>query len=584
MIKPKEFDDAIIDSIVDMYKSDVKISTIGKQMRMSDANIKRCLTKRNVTLKGNKFALLKHKHLDNILNKDYVIEKYNELYTIQGLASHFECGVDTIQSVFKLHDIASREFHEVRELKLQDVRELPVSDENIIHAYVTDLLSIKQIENKFRISHPRIYEILNRNNISRENILLNDITGNKQILFDKNRLKEVRDSFSNMKDAATFIGCDPTVIQRRLAAFGLPKFSKAESRINYMISDIETKLPDYKVKEYDNLQFILTHKICNKDFELGHCSVNSYKNNTRDSSRLCPHCFHRKSSSIPEKQIRDLLDIWGISYTTNNRSILGNRELDVYIESKQLAIEYCGLYWHSDLFKDKLYHLDKLDKCKTKGIRLITIFEDEWINHPEIVKSKLAHILGMSKERVFARKCKIINLDSKRRNEFLENYHIQGKDKASYSYGLTYENKLIAVASFSKLNIAKGKIHKNNVYELSRYATAINVVGGLGKLLKHFEREIKPSELITYADKRWSMGNLYSTLGFIPLADSKPNYWYMNKQLQYRLHRFNFRKSILKAKYPDIYSDDLTEMEITNKLGIRHIWDCGNMKFIKEYK
>ena len=59
-----------------------------------------------------------------------------------------------------------------------------------------------------------------------------------------------------------------------------------------------------------------------------------------------------------------------------------------------IAIEYNGLRWHSEEFnKDKNYHLNKLIKCNEKGIRLIQIFEDEWIEKQEIVLKKIKHIL-----------------------------------------------------------------------------------------------------------------------------------------------------------------------------------------------
>ena len=87
-----------------------------------------------------------------------------------------------------------------------------------------------------------------------------------------------------------------------------------------------------------------------------------------------------------------------------------NREIDVYIPSLNLGIEYNGLHWHSErLGKDKNYHLDKLNKCNEQGIKLIQIFEDEWINHREICESKLKQICGLNTNpKIFARTCKVV--------------------------------------------------------------------------------------------------------------------------------------------------------------------------------
>lgn len=61
-----------------------------------------------------------------------------------------------------------------------------------------------------------------------------------------------------------------------------------------------------------------------------------------------------------------------------NKKILGNQELDIYIPSINLAIEYNGNYWHSfEHNNDISYHLHKSLKCREKGIRLIHIYEFE---------------------------------------------------------------------------------------------------------------------------------------------------------------------------------------------------------------
>ena len=81
------------------------------------------------------------------------------------------------------------------------------------------------------------------------------------------------------------------------------------------------------------------------------------------------------------------MDENGIPYETNNRTILGGKELDIYIPSKQIAIECNGIYWHSYDNKPIKYHINKYTECLNKGIQLITIWEDWIIHKPEIVRS-----------------------------------------------------------------------------------------------------------------------------------------------------------------------------------------------------
>ena len=107
------------------------------------------------------------------------------------------------------------------------------------------------------------------------------------------------------------------------------------------------------------------------------------------------------------------------------------------------------------------------------------------------------------------------------------------------------------------------------------------VVGGASKLLKHFIKTYNPNEIISYADKRWSDGNLYEVLGFQKYNESKPNYFYIiNGKREYR---FNYRKSILVKQG---YDPNKTEKEIMEERGIPRIYDCGCLcyKGIKKMK
>ena len=55
----------------------------------------------------------------------------------------------------------------------------------------------------------------------------------------------------------------------------------------------------------------------------------------------------------------------------SNRTVLGGKELDVFVPSRNIAVEVNGVYWHCDKRKDKKYHYNKWLKCKEQGINLI---------------------------------------------------------------------------------------------------------------------------------------------------------------------------------------------------------------------
>lgn len=298
----------------------------------------------------------------------------------------------------------------------------------------------------------------------------------------------------------------------------------------------------------------------------------------------CPKCYPAYSKE--EIKIYEVLKGLNNTIQSNRRLIIKPFELDYYIEDKNIAIEYNGLYWHSEINgkKDKFYHLFKTELCEQKNIRLIQIFEDEWLKNQKNVINRIKNILGLIKRSIYARKCEIKEIDSNLKNRFLDKYHIQGRDISNINLGCYYQNHLVAVMTFSKLRIALGAIHHDKHYELSRFCSIhnFNIIGGAGKLLSFFEKNYKPILIKTFADRRWSQGQLYYKLGFQLHHISKPNYWYVPYGGKRRYHRFNFRKNILKDKLP-IFDNSLSEWQNMKNNQYDRIWDCGNYVFHKNY-
>lgn len=257
----------------------------------------------------------------------------------------------------------------------------------------------------------------------------------------------------------------------------------------------------------------------------------------------------------------------------NDRNILCGNELDIFIPSLNIAFEFDGLYWHSEIQKpNKKYHLIKTEECEKKGIQLIHIFEDEWVNKKDICKSRILNLLGHA-NRIYARKCKIVEVDKKKAKEFFEINHIQSNVNSKIVYGLEYNGELVSAMSFGDLRKNLGSKKIENSYELLRFCNKINtsVIGGASKLFKHFIKEFNPLEITSYADRRWSMGNLYTELGFNFSHNSEPNYFYViNGE---RKNRFGYRKDILVSKYGCDPND--TERNFCFNKGWHRIYDCG---------
>lgn len=301
----------------------------------------------------------------------------------------------------------------------------------------------------------------------------------------------------------------------------------------------------------------------------------------------CKVCYPVKGSSLFEKEVTEYIKkiLPDEKVVENDKSVLNGKELDIYIPTKNVAIECNGLYWHGELNGDKkkYYHLNKTINCEKVNIHLIHIFEDEWIDNEEIVKSKLSHILNVSNnnDKCYARCCEIREITIKDKNIFLHKHHIQGEDFSNIKLGAYHKNELVAVMTFGKPRIAMGhKTYIDGQYELIRFATSRNVTGIGSKLLSHFIKKYKPIKILSYADRRWTKmhNNIYEKLGFTKVSDGTPNYWYVPKKSIKRLYRYKFRKQMLHTVL-DNFNPSLSEWENMKNHGYDRIWDCGSIKF-----
>ena len=283
----------------------------------------------------------------------------------------------------------------------------------------------------------------------------------------------------------------------------------------------------------------------------------------------CPKCVLKISKL--ERELNDFIASLNIKYIESDRSIIKPYELDIYIPSKKIAIEFDGLYWHSEIYKNKNYHLNKTQLCEDLGIQLIHIFEDEWLYKKEIVKSRLRNILGLTKNKIYARKCEIREVFTKVKTNFLNENHIQGAVGSKVSLGLYYNNELLSLMTFGKRPILN-----DFEYELIRFCNKLDtsVIGGASRLLKHFIREYKPKEIISYADRRWSIGGMYSTLGFTFISNTQPNWFIMSGN--HRYHRVKYQKHKLVKQG---YDKNKTAHKICLENGLYRIYDCGTKKY-----
>ena len=304
---------------------------------------------------------------------------------------------------------------------------------------------------------------------------------------------------------------------------------------------------------------------CGKDFEI---EANSFL-----QGNGCPR--HHRNKSFVEEEVAAYIIELGFNPDLNERTEIEGMELDIIIKELGIAFEIDGLFWHCEIKKDKDYHLKKTEACLKNGIRLIHIFEDEWTAHKDTCKSMIANILGKTINRIYARKCEIREVSTSDASSFLDDNHIQGKCGSAIRYGLYHDGELVSIMTFGKTRHFIG--NSSHQYELLRFCNKkfTNVVGGASKLFKHFIRTTDPVNIVSYADRRWSVGNMYNKLGFTLYNISNPNYFYLINGK--RMNRFNYRKSILVKKYG--CPEDMSEHEFCKSKKWYRIYDCGSLCF-----
>jgi hypothetical protein len=264
-----------------------------------------------------------------------------------------------------------------------------------------------------------------------------------------------------------------------------------------------------------------------------------------------------------------------------NRQIIAPYELDIYLPEKKLAIEFDGILFHSkgnnfprntDIISPD-YHLKKTELCEQKGIQLLHIFEDEWMDCPEIWKSMIADRIGVFSNVLAARNG--IVLDAVNPTEFLEENHLQGSIDSGINLGLFFNNEMLAVMSFRHM-----VSDRESVWELSRFCVkrGYHIHGAASKLLSSF-RQKYPGSIISIADRRWSQGSLYRKLGFTLIGTEPPqiSYFRLNKKAQEQFK--GFRKNV-PHKYLKVSGSEAPESS-ENMLnnGYRKIYDCGSLVF-----
>lgn len=295
--------------------------------------------------------------------------------------------------------------------------------------------------------------------------------------------------------------------------------------------------------------------------------------NNHLSGKGCIKCACNAISRV-EQSLKEAFP----QFEQSDRTQLDGLELDLYEPNKQLAVEVNGVHWHTTEFgKTRSSHLYKTELCESQGITLLHFWDSEVTKQRGLVESMIAAKLGISGTKIYARRTRIREVPSEVAFSFLKDNHLQGPVPASVRLGLYYNEELVSLMTF-----AKPRYTRRYHWELMRFCNkaGAHVVGGASKLLAAFRKEHDGS-IVSYANRRFSKGGLYESLGFVRIGESAPNYWYV-KNGAIRYSRTQCQKHKLKSLLGNGFDENLSEVENMRMNAYYQLFDCGNYVYALE--
>ena len=324
------------------------------------------------------------------------------------------------------------------------------------------------------------------------------------------------------------------------------------------------------VGQFENYQnkVLVKCNCCNHEWEQLPSNI---KTNTG-----CPICALKTSKY--EQEIFEYLESLNIKNIIRNKIFTHEglkREIDIYLPDFNFGIDFHGLYWHSEIHKEKNYHLQKLEMFQKLNINIIQIFENEWLTKKEQIKYLLKRKLKLI-PKIGARKCKISEIDTTQAKMFCEKYHLHGYVGGSIRLGLFYCGELTSL-----IVVGHSRFDKN--YELIRYCVSPNyvVIGGLNKMLSYLFKHNNINDVFSFIDRRYFTGDSYKHAGFSFEGYTPIGYWYFEKNKPHKLyHRAQFQKHKLKHLL-QFYDENQTEHANMLNHNFYRIYDCGNIRVKK---
>lgn len=292
-----------------------------------------------------------------------------------------------------------------------------------------------------------------------------------------------------------------------------------------------------------------------------------------NNNAKCPECHPpwAVKTSGWQREVAEFVGSLGVKTQLNDREALGGLEIDVYVPDKNFGIECNGLYWHSEASgRFEKGHAEKKRLASVeKGIKLLTIFDDEWRDKKDIIQSMIKHRLGLS-HKIYARNCSVLETNPMDTTEFIKNNHLDGNVRSQYALKLI--NKDGDIVGAMTLRWAKNGSDKSTL-EIARMCFLKNtaIIGGMSKLIKEAKKiakRLNVQRVLTYSDNRLG-GFGYESAGMTLDGETTLRFWWTNGLIRY--DRFKFKANKTK---------NLSEKQVAAENNVFKIYGCTNNRYV----
>lgn len=478
---------------------------------------------------------------------------------------------------------------------------MKMTDEFIIEQYITNNKSVSHIAEEYGLSKYSVIKIVNRLQLSKSKDAVSDSKRTyciwKYGVDSPTKLQEIIDKTknTNLKIYGATNPSKSKLIKTKISNSIKEFYSNDDNKSCAIEKRKKTCIEKYGTEHHLKSNYIVEKRnktntdryggnspACNKDVlakrpKPSKERIEKQKETYRKNLLAGKYDnIVRSRRSAGENEIRDWLLSLNLAVQQGNRSLLSGKEIDLYLPEHKLGIEYNGLFWHSDsdsangISND--YHCKKYEQAKSCGVRLLTIWDKEWEENKDVVKSYILSVLNIFEKKIFARNCTFKIIDNNVANEFCDRHHFQGKTiRIKHSFCLLHNDEVVSVITF-------GYHHRKNTNELvlSRYCVKSGycIIGGAEKLFINSMKTLGTSEVISWSDNRISYGRVYEKLGFELDAKLKADYFYIKSDGRTIIPKQSMQKK--KCGCPD----NMTEREYCkNVLKLNRVYDCGKIRW-----